>query len=165
MAQVDKVRKRLAGELLPGEQVQYGILAFRIGGIRKTMIGGAAGIAGVAGAAAMTVATSGAKADVPAAQLPLPGRVIVGLTDQRLMVFSIGGVFVAKPKKLLHSYALDQLAWMSEPELITGVAQALRVFIGVAGAGVLSFEFPRLQVAEARNMVRRIERDMPAPQA
>ncbi len=165
MAQVDKVRQRLTGELLPGEQVQYGILGFRIGGVRKTMVGGAAGIAGVAGAAAMAVVTSGADAGVPAAQLPLPGRIIVGLTDQRLMVFSIGGVFVAKPKKLLHSYALDQLAWISEPELIEGVAQALRVFIGVAGAGVLSFEFPRLQVAEARNMVRRIEKGMPTPQA
>jgi len=162
MAQVDKVRQRLAGELLPEEQIHYGILAFRIGGVRKTMVGGAAGIAGVAGAAAVTVATGGAQADAPAVQLPLPGRFIVGLTDQRLLVFSIGGFFVARPKKLLHSYALDRLAWMSEPELVTGVAQALRVFIGVTDAGVLGFEFPRLQVPEARTMLRRLERGIPA---
>ncbi|RKE23533.1 hypothetical protein [Streptomyces sp. TLI_171] len=164
MTLVEKVEQRLAGELLPGEQVLYGVLGFRIGGIRTTMIGGAAGIAGGAGIAAMTVATSGATADVPAAQLPVPARSIVALTDQRLMVFSIGGLFVAKPKKILHSYALDQIAGIPEPELVPGAAQALRVHIGVAGAGVLAVEFPRLQVSEARNMVRRIERGM-SPQA
>ncbi|GLW75297.1 hypothetical protein Kpho02_75940 [Kitasatospora phosalacinea] len=115
----------------------------------------------------MAAVTNPAAADVPAAQLPLPGRFIVGLTNQRLMVFSIGGAFVAEPKKLLHSYALDQLAWISEPEPepVTGVAQALRVSVGVAGAGVLSFEFPRLQVAEARTTVRRIERDLTIPRS
>lgn len=164
MTLAEKVEKRLASELLPGEHVVYGVLGFRTGGVRKTMVGGALGIAGVAGAAAMGMATRRGGADVPATALPLPGRFIVGLTDQRLLVFSIGGVFVGKPRKLLHAFALDRIVWMSEPELITGVAQALRVSFGMAGEGVLRFEFPRLQVADARNMVNRIRRSLPDEQ-
>ncbi|MER6334969.1 hypothetical protein ABT298_37885 [Streptomyces sp. NPDC001034] len=164
MTLADKVEKRLAGELLPAERVLYGVLGFRTGGVRKTMVGGALGIGGVAGAAAMAMATTRGGADVPEAALQLPGRYIVGLTDQRLLVFSIGGVVVGKPRKLLHAFALDRILWVSEPELITGVAQALRVSLGVAEEGVLSFEFPRLQVPDARNMVNRIRRSLPAEQ-
>ncbi|MBM9506638.1 hypothetical protein [Actinacidiphila acididurans] len=160
MAQVEKVERRLSGEALAGERVLYGVLAFRIGGVRRTMVGGAAGLAGVAGAAMAAAATRGRTA-VPAAPLPVPGRVIVALTDQRLLVFSIGGAFVAKPKKLLYSIPFDAIAWLPKPELVPGAAQALRVQVGVSGEGILGFEFPRLKVNEGRNMINRLRRALP----
>ncbi|MFE9359607.1 hypothetical protein ACFYPB_36725 [Streptomyces olivaceoviridis] len=157
----EKVELRLKGEKLPGERVLYGVLAFRIGGVRTTMIGGAAGLAGAAGAAAMAAITSRGRAAAPDVPLQLPGRIIIALTDQRLLVLSVGGVVVGKPGKLLHSFALDQVAWVGEPELIPGVAQALRVQIGIAEVGVLAFEHPRLQVTEGRNMIKRLIRELP----
>ncbi|ALO98589.1 hypothetical protein SHL15_7585 [Streptomyces hygroscopicus subsp. limoneus] len=157
----EKVELRLKDEKLPGERVLYGVLAFRVGGVRTTMIGGAAGLAGAAGAAAMAAITSRGRAAAPDVPLPLPGRIIIALTDQRLLVFSVGGVVVGKPGKLLRSFALDQVAWVSEPELIPGAAQALRVQIGIAEVGVLAFEYPRLQVTEGRNMIKRLIRELP----
>lgn len=157
----EKVELRLTDAKLPGERVLYGVLAFRVGGVRTTMIGGAAGLAGSAGAATMAVITSRGRAAAPDVPLRLPGRIIIALTDQRLLVFSVGGVIVGKPGKLLHSFALDQVAWVGEPELIPGAAQALRVQIGMAGVGVLAFEHPRLQVTEGRNMIKRLVRELP----
>ncbi|MET9012557.1 hypothetical protein ACWCPX_20700 [Streptomyces olivaceoviridis] len=157
----EKVELRLKDEKLPGERVLYGVLAFRVGGVRTTMMGGAAGLAGAAGATAMAAITSRGRAAAPDVPLQLPGRIIIALTDQRLLVFSVGGVVVGKPGKLLHSFALDQIAWVGEPELITGAAQALRVQIGIAEVGVLAFEHPRLQVTEGRNMIKRLIRELP----
>ncbi|GAB1332115.1 hypothetical protein ACE1SV_64540 [Streptomyces sennicomposti] len=156
----EKVELSLGDAKLPGERVLYGVLAFRVGGVRTTMIGGAAGVAGSVGAATMAVITSRGRA-APDAPLQLPGRIIIALTDQRLLVFSVGGVVVGRPGKVLHSFALDQVAWVGEPELIPGAAQALRVRIGIAGVGVLAFEHPRLQVTEGRNMIRRLVRELP----
>jgi hypothetical protein len=155
----EKVRQRMAGELQPEEHVLYGSFSFRTGGVRKAMVGGAMGIAGALGAVAMATATSG-KRTVPALSLTLPSRFYVGLTDQRLLVFSSGGAVVAKPKKLLHAFSLDQLAWLSD-EMINGVAQAYRVSVGVVDTGVLNFEFPRLEVSAARTMVSQIKRSLP----
>ncbi|MEW2291025.1 hypothetical protein [Streptomyces sp. NPDC047841] len=157
----EKVELRLKDEKLSGERVLYGVLAFRVGGVRTTMIGGAAGLAGAAGAAAMAAITSRGQAAAPDVPLQLPGRIIIALTDQRLLVFSVGGVIVGKPGKVLHSFALDQVAWVSEPELIPGAAQALRVQIGIAEVGVLAFEYPRLKVNEGRNMIKRLVRELP----
>ncbi|MER6682644.1 hypothetical protein [Streptomyces olivaceoviridis] len=157
----EKVELRLKDEKLPGERVLYGVLAFRVGGVRTTMMGGAAGLAGAAGATAMAAITSRGRAAAPDVPLQLPGRIIIALTDQRLFVFSVGGVVVGKPGKLLHSFALDQIAWVGEPELIPGAAQALRVQIGIAEVGVLAFEHPRLQVTEGRNMIKRLIRELP----
>ncbi|MFI1838599.1 hypothetical protein [Streptomyces olivaceoviridis] len=157
----EKVELRLKDEKLPGERVLYGVLAFRVGGVRTTMMGDAAGLAGAAGATAMAAITSRGRAAAPDVPLQLPGRIIIALTDQRLLVFSVGGVVVGKPGKLLHSFALDQIAWVGEPELIPGAAQALRVQIGIAEVGVLAFEHPRLQVTERRNMIKRLIRELP----
>lgn len=162
MATIDRVRQRMAAELQPDEKVLFGTFGMRTGGVRKAMIGGALGVAGAVGAAVMAAAsTSGPK--VPATSLILPSRFFVVLTDQRLLVFSTGGAIVAKPKNVLYAYSRDQLAWVRD-ELIPGVAQAFRVSIGVADAGVLNFEFPRLEVSAARTMVSRIRKDMPDAQ-
>ncbi|WP_194894518.1 hypothetical protein [Catenulispora pinisilvae] len=159
MDSVEKVRQRMAGQLQPEENVLYGCFSFRTGGVRKAMVGGALGIAGALGAAAMAAATSG-KRTVPALSLTLPSRFYVGLTDQRLVIFSSGGAVVAKPKNLLHAYPLDRLAWLSD-ELVNGVAQAYRVSVGVVDTGVLNFEFPRFEVRDARTMASQIKRSLP----
>lgn len=161
MTSVDKVRQRLAKELQPDERVLYSAFGLRTGGVRKAMIGGALGIAGAAGAVAMAAATTQNRAEVPATAVTLPARFFVGVTNQRLLVFSSGGAIVAKPKDILHSYAFDRIAWVSD-ELVEGVAMAYRVSVGVADVGVLNFEFPRLQVPDARPMVTRIKHEMPA---
>ncbi|MEU6848814.1 hypothetical protein ABZ901_02600 [Actinacidiphila alni] len=157
----DKAEQRLGDDALPGERVLYGVLAFRTGGVRKTMVAGATGVAGAAGAAMMAAATSLKGGGFPAAPLKVPGRMITVLTDRRLLVYSIGGAFAAKPGKLLHAFPLDRVVWLPEPELIPGAAQALRVQIGIAGEGVLGFEFPRLKVNEGRNMINRLRRELP----
>lgn len=162
MATIDRIRQRMAAELQPDEKVLYGTFGMRTGGVRKAMIGGALGIAGGVGAAAMAAATKSGP-QVPATTLTLPSRFFVVLTDQRLLVFSTGGAIVAKPKNVLYTYSRDQLAWVSD-ELIPGVAQAFRVSLGITDAGVLNFEFPRLEVSAARTMVSRIRKDMPAAQ-
>lgn len=158
MASVDKIRQRVAADLQTDERLLYGAFGMRIGEVRKAMIGGALGIAGPAGAVAMAAGTRRSDA-VPATSITLPSRFFVGLTTQRLLVFSSGGAIVAKPKDILHAYPRDQVAWVSD-ELIPGVAQAYRVSVGVADAGVLNFEFPRLEVGDARTLVVRIRNDM-----
>ncbi|MFI1097518.1 hypothetical protein [Streptomyces sp. NPDC020917] len=161
MGQTERVQQRLTAEGAADERVLYGLLAFRIGGVRKTMVGGAAGIAGLAGAAAMAAAARGGRGTAPAVMLELPGRCILGLTGRRLLVYKIGGLFAAKPGKQLYAFTLDQVAWVSEPELVPGVAQALRVQIAIKGQGVLAVEFPRLMVNDGRNMINRLLRELP----
>lgn len=160
MALQEKAQSKLAGDLVPGERVLYTMLAFRTGGVRNTMIAGAAGIAGVAGAAGMALAARRGRAEAPEVPIPIPGRVILSLTSHRLAVFSVGGVISAAPGKLLHSWQLGQLAWVADPELVPGMAQALRCRVGVTGEGVLGFEFPRLKVQEGRTMVKRLARTL-----
>ncbi|ATY11847.1 hypothetical protein CU254_16270 [Amycolatopsis sp. AA4] len=156
----EKAQSRLADDLVPGERVRYALIAFRPGGVRNTMIAGAAGIAGVAGAAGMALAARRGKAEAPEAPIAIPGRIILTLTTHRLATFTVGGIIRAAPGKLLHSWTLDQLAWVADPVLVPGVAQALRCSIGVTGTGVLGFEFPRLQVQEGRTMIARLAREL-----
>ncbi|WP_037367976.1 hypothetical protein [Amycolatopsis orientalis] len=156
----EKAQSRLADDLVPGERVFSALLAFRTGGVRNTMIAGAAGIAGIAGAAGMALAARRGKSDAPQAPIAIPGRVILTLTSHRLAVFTVGGLVRAAPGKLLHTWTLDRLAWVADPVLVPGMAQALRCRVGVTGVGVLGFEFPRLQVQEGRTMIRRLARSL-----
>ncbi|WP_336159374.1 hypothetical protein [Amycolatopsis sp. VC5-11] len=154
----EKVESRLAGELAPGERVLDALVAFRTGGVRKTMVAGAAGIAGLAGAAGMALAARRGQIEAPQVPISTPGRFVFSLTSHRVALFTVGGIVRAAPGKPLRSWTLDQLAWVSEPELNSGVAQALRGQIGVAGEGVLGYEFARLQVDAGRSMIKRLAR-------
>ncbi len=60
------------------------------------------------------------------------------------------------PGKLVHDWTLDRLAGASEPELVIGVAQALRGHLGVAGKGVLGYEYPRLQVDAGWTLIKKL---------
>ncbi|MGV9293595.1 hypothetical protein [Amycolatopsis sp. NPDC003676] len=154
----EKVESRLAGEFVPGERVLNALVAFRTGGVRKTMVAGAAGIAGLAGAAGMALAARRGQTEAPQVPIPTPGRFVFSLTSHRVALFTVGGIVRAAPGKPLRSWMLDQLAWVSEPELNSGVAQALRGQIGITGEGVLGYEFARLQVDEGRSMIKRLAR-------
>ncbi|WP_409180997.1 hypothetical protein F9C11_31550 [Amycolatopsis sp. VS8301801F10] len=154
----EKAESRLAGEFVPGERVLHALIAFRAGGVRKTMVAGAAGIAGFAGAAGMALAARRGQAEAPQVPISTPGRFLFALTSHRIALFTVGGIVRAAPGKPLQSWLLDQLAWVSEPELNSGVAQALRGRIGVVGEGVLGFEFARLQADEGRSMIKRLAR-------
>lgn len=162
---IEKAERRMAGETLEGERVLYAVLAFKVGGVRRTMVGGAAGLGGALGAAMAAAATTRRAGAIPAVPLKVPGRMITVLTDHRLLVFSIGGAFVAKPRKLLYSVPLDRVGWLPEPELVPGAAQALVVRVGVLGEGVLGFEYPRLKVNDGRNLVNRLRRELPPQEA
>ncbi|MFD2467547.1 hypothetical protein [Amycolatopsis silviterrae] len=144
----EKAETRLAGDLVPGERVLDALLAFRTGG--------AAGIAGLAGAAGMALAAR--RGQAPQVPIATPARFVFSLTSHRVALFAVGGVFRAAPGKPLHSWPLDRLAWVSEPELRSGVAQALRGQIGVTGEGVLGYEFARLQVDDGRSLITRLAR-------
>lgn len=154
----EKVESRLAGEFVPGERVLNALVAFRAGGVRKTMIAGAAGIAGLAGAAGMAFAARREQAEAPQVPISTPGRFVFSLTSHRVALFTVGGIVRAAPGNPLRSWTLDKLAWVSEPELNSGVAQALRGQIGVTGEGVLGYEFARLQIDEGRSMIRQLAR-------
>ncbi|MCC9307269.1 hypothetical protein LN042_09165 [Kitasatospora sp. RB6PN24] len=158
--QREKVEARLAGNLMPDERVLHAVAAFRIGGVRSTMIGGAAGIGGLAGAAGMALVARRGRTEVLQVPIRTPGRFILALTSQRFVLFTLGGFIRPAPGKLVHSWTLDRLAWVSDPELVPGVAQALRVQVGVAGEGILGFEFPRLNVQEGRSMIERLTREL-----
>ncbi|MER8002066.1 hypothetical protein [Streptomyces sp. NPDC095613] len=155
MSQVERAERRLH-DRRPGERVLYAVLAFRVGGVRTTMIGGAAGIAGAAGAAAAAAVTRGAGAGTPARGLKLPGRCFVVLTDERLLFYSIGGVFVGTPKTVLYEFDIARVTSVEEPESQHGIAQALRAGIGFDDGSVIRFEFPRLAVPDGRNLVNRL---------
>lgn len=152
----DRVESRLAGELVAGKRVLNALIAFRAGGVRKTMIAGAAGIAGFAGAAGTALAARRGQAEVPQVPISTPGRFVFAFTSHRVALFTVGGIVRAAPGKPLRSWALDQLAWVSEPQLNSGVAQALQGQIGVTGEGVLGYEFARLQVDEGRSAIKRL---------
>ncbi|WP_406631004.1 hypothetical protein [Amycolatopsis sp. WGS_07] len=89
---------------------------------------------------------------------PDRARLVFSLTSHRVVLFTVGGVVRAAPGKLLHSWPLERLAWVSEPALHSGVAQALRGEIGVTGEGVLGYEFARLQVEDGRSLIKRLAR-------
>ncbi len=153
MSQIEKVESKLADDGVTGESVRHAALAFRAGGARKAMIGGAAAIAGAAGAAVVAAVSKGSGADAGRESLPLPERCVVALTDQRLLVFSVGGVLHAGPKELLYDYTFDQISWVGKPEPQPGPAQAVRVEIGLAKESVLCVEFPKLSVDEGRELL------------
>ncbi|MGA5817834.1 hypothetical protein ACPC54_08255 [Kitasatospora sp. NPDC094028] len=157
----EKVESRLAGELLPGEIVREAVPAFRIGGVRNVMVAGAAGIGGLAGAAGLAFATRRGRPEAaPTVPIRTPSRFFLASTSRRIALFTLGGIVKAAPGKFLQSWPLDRIAWISEPELVPGVAQALRVRIGIADEGVLGVEFPRLLVQDGRYLIKRLLRDI-----
>ncbi|KJS53534.1 hypothetical protein VM98_24595 [Streptomyces rubellomurinus subsp. indigoferus] len=156
----EKVESRLAGELLPGEVVREAVPAFRIGGVRKVMTVGAAGIGGLAAAAGFALATRQGRPEAPSVPIDTPSRFFLASSSRRVAVFTLGGIVKAAPGKLVHSWPLDRIAWITEPELVPGMAQALRVRIGIADEGVLGVEFPRLNVEAGRYLVKRLLRDL-----
>ncbi|MGW4399961.1 hypothetical protein ACWEHA_32120 [Amycolatopsis nivea] len=146
MALREKVESRFAGELAPGEHVLDALVAFRTGGVRETTTAG------------MALAARRGQTEAPHVPISTPGRFVFSLTSHRVALFTVGGIVRAAPGKPLHSWTLDQLAWVSEPELNSGVAQALRGQIGVASEGVLGYEFARLQADAGRSMINRLAR-------
>ncbi|MYR63777.1 hypothetical protein GTY54_48785 [Streptomyces sp. SID625] len=157
-----KVEQRLAQQAAPGERVLFGAPVFRTDGVRTTATGAAAGLGGAGGAAGVAAFTRRGPTAPPTVPVRIPGRVVVALTTRRLLVFSVTGAVVAGPGELLHSFPLEEIAWVGEPELVTGAAQALRVRIGIAGTGVLAYGHPRRRVAEGRLMTGRLIRELAA---
>ncbi|MFK4598205.1 hypothetical protein [Streptomyces pristinaespiralis] len=142
----DVMRKKAQARLGDGEpseeQVRHAVLAFRIGGARATMAAGGVAILGAA-------VGSGAS-PVP---LGLPQRFVVALSTHRLLLFGVGGFFVAGPKELLVGAPFEQIAAVSEPTVVDGVARVLRVGVEFTDGGMLSWEFPRIQIANGRMLL------------
>jgi hypothetical protein len=134
VSQVDKVRNSLGAS---DERVEAAAIAFPAGGVRSVM-----------------------KAVGGIMELPLPQRMVVALTDRRLLVYAVGGVVVAKPGKLLSEFARGDVVDLEPLELEGGVATALRVGVVLADGSVLRVEFPRLSVEEGTRIIDALAADL-----
>ncbi|GAA3165687.1 hypothetical protein GCM10010451_12190 [Streptomyces virens] len=161
-SQRDKAQRRLGDDLRPGEEVGHAVLAFRIGGARQDIVaGGGAIVAGPGGqilGAAVRPATPGAGR---APELPMPHRCFVVLTTHRLLIFSLGGFFIAGPKDVVHAVPLDRIAWMAEPAVDGNLARTLRATVGLTSGALLRWEFPRLQIDRGRALLNDLRQRIP----
>ncbi len=161
MSQLDKARRRLGDDVHPGEEVRYAVLAFRIGGARQDIVAGGGVIAGGVGKILGAAASPSTPGAAGAPELPMPHRCFIGLTTHRLLVFSLGGVFIAGPRNVLHAVPLDRIAWMAEPVMEGGLARVLRVTLGLTNGAVLRWEFPRLQVDRGNILINELRQHIP----
>lgn len=146
MTQAEKVQRLLVEK---GEQVHSATIAFRQGRARIYML--AAGAAGAAMAA-------GQKTPPPGPSLDLPDRVIVALTDRRLLVYSLGGVLVARPKKVLYEFDRHDVVGIDQPVVEGSMAQVLRASVLIKDGAVLRIEFPLLSIDQGTTILQELAR-------
>ncbi len=109
------LQKRCSDQLDPGEQVTAGCFVQPAGAVARTMGLGAGqtigtiagGVLGEAGAKRRQEENDDASEGGIAATFPTD-KAVLGLTNQRLVVFS-HGTMNGKPKDLIASYPIDQL--------------------------------------------------------
>jgi len=160
-SQPDKAQRRLGDDLQPNEEVRHAVLAFRTGGARRDLVVGGGAVAGPVGRTLGAAISSSAPGPAHAPELEMPHRCFIVLTTHRLLVFSLGGVFIASPKDVIYSLPFDRLAWMAEPALDGTLARTLRVTIGLASGSVLRWEFPRLQIDRGNALIDELRQHMP----
>ncbi|MFI1096953.1 hypothetical protein [Streptomyces sp. NPDC020917] len=168
-SQEKRVRAYLESAGAGEEQVLEVALAYPAGrvtrlfaGLKGEVIGAAAG--GAAGAVVgKQMATDASRKRTDAAldrsggaDLPVGERNMMALTTGRLLLFTMGGAFTPLPKKLLWDIALSDVAQVPKPQLVAGVAKALRVDVALADGRVARLEFPRAAVAAGEVLVREL---------
>jgi len=94
-------------------------------------------------------------------ELPVPHRHFIVLTTHRLLVLSLGGVFIAGPKNVIYTVPLDRIAGMAEPVIDGNFARTLRVTLGLTDGTLLRWEFPRLQINRGRVLINELRQQMP----
>jgi hypothetical protein len=145
-AQEERARRRLRDQLDASEEVEHAVLAFRIGGAKEHVSLGGAGVAGGLGRLAASAATSADAGPADAPELPVPQRCFIVLTNDRLLVMTVGGFFVAAPKKVLHALPFAAIDQVSDPLKDGYLAGTSRVTVGLTTSMVLRWEFPRIQI-------------------
>ncbi len=105
-----KVSKAAAGDLQPGETVVAGVFLAAPGVAKKAAAFGAGGLIGAAVASKLTTKDDGTIVSDEGIAASVPdGPIVVGLTEQRVLLYSHGKLS-GKPKDLVHSMARSDIA-------------------------------------------------------
>jgi hypothetical protein len=140
---LNKVRKAVSSDLRPGEEVVAATLVHPAGTMGRNIARGVGGLAGSLAASKAgskrTEALGGANQAGIAASLP-PGKELwLGLTPQRMLVWSHSS-FKGKPKELVATFGLDQIAGIEIDTKKTVHAMVMRF----SDHSALDFDVPKV---------------------
>jgi hypothetical protein len=162
MAYRDKLAKK--ADLGDGEQMLAGTTATPAGGLRRnaaTMGAGAAmGVAGAAATAAVQQAAD-AKTSDSEAGFPTASKMAIGLTDRRILVWSLG-VMTGGPNKLIGAVPVSSVR-----DVAYGSGKTMGIRNGVleltfTDGEVVSLEVPRIHLAEGEVLAEALRSMVPA---
>jgi hypothetical protein len=148
MAYRDKLAKKAS--LAEGEQMLAGATATTAGGLRRNATymgaGAAIGVVGVV-AAATVQQTADRKAPERATGFPTAAKMAIGLTDRRILVWSLS-VMTGSPNKLLGEVpvsAVRGVTWGNGKTM--GIRNGV-LELTLADDEVVSLEIPRIHIKE-----------------